>query len=191
MSDEDHGLPLVTEGPEDAEEVVGLLGGEDGGGLVQDQDLGAPVEGLEDLDALAGAHAEVGHPGVEVHLQVVLAAQALEAGPGPGQPVPEPEASLDPQDDVLQDGERLHQHEVLVDHADTGGQGGLRAAHGHRPTLDEDRAPIRAMVAVEDPHEGGLAGAVLADDPVDGGPMDGQRHVAVGVDRPEPLVDPS
>ena len=82
--------------------MVGLLGCEDGGRLVEDQEVGAAVERLQDLHALALAHAEIGDARVGVDLEVVLAAQALELGAGACQPRPEPEAPLDAEHDVLQ-----------------------------------------------------------------------------------------
>ena len=90
VRDEHHALALVPQGAEDAKEVVGLLGREDGGRLVEDQEVGAPVERLQDLHALALAHAEIGDARVGVDLEVVLAAQALELGAGACQPGPEP-----------------------------------------------------------------------------------------------------
>ena len=41
------------------EEPVGLLGGQHGGGLIQDQDVGAPVEDLDDLHRLLLRHGHV------------------------------------------------------------------------------------------------------------------------------------
>jgi hypothetical protein len=50
-------------------------------------------------------------------------------------------------------------------------------------------APVGEVIAVEDAHEGGLAGAVLADDAVDGAGANDERDVPVGVNLAEPLVD--
>ena len=189
MRDEDDGLALAPEGAEDAEEVVRFLGREDGGRLVEDQDVGAPVERLQDLDALALADAEVAHPRVQVHLEVVLAPEALELGARSRQARLEQESALDAEHHVLDDRERLDEHEVLVHHADPGGEGVLGAPDGRRLAADEDLAPVREVVAVEDAHQGGLPGAVLADDAVDRARPDRERDVAVGVDLAEPLVD--
>ena len=59
----------------------------------------------------------------------------------------------------------------------------------YRPSRDPDLAPVRPVEAVEDAHQGGLAGAVLADDPVNRAALDREAHVPVGVDAPEALVD--
>jgi len=59
VRDQDDGLARVAELPEHAEKLVGLGRGEDGGGLVQDEDVGPAVEGLEDLHPLLQADREV------------------------------------------------------------------------------------------------------------------------------------
>ena len=189
VGDEDDRLPLAPERPQDAEEVVGLLGREDRGGLVEDQEVRAPVERLQDLHALALAHAEILDPRVQVDLEVVLAAEPLQLGPTARQSRLEPEAPLDAEDDVLQHGEGLHQHEVLVHHADPRRERALRAPDACCPAAHQDLPPVGTVVAVEDAHEGRLAGAVLADDAVDRAGPDRQADVLVGVDLAEPLVD--
>ena len=59
VGDEDEGLPLVAEGTDDVEEVVDLQGREHGGRLIEDEQLGAAVEDLQDLDALLEAERNV------------------------------------------------------------------------------------------------------------------------------------
>jgi hypothetical protein len=189
VRDEHHALALAPQGPQDAKEVVGLLGCEDGGRLVEDQEVGAPEERLQDLHALALAHAEIGDARVGVDLEVVLPAQALELGAGACQSRPEPEAPLGAEDDVFQDRERLHQHEVLMHHADPERQGVVGAADRRRPASHQDLAAVGAVIAVQDAHQRRLAGAVLAHEAVDRPLANDQRQVAVGVDFAEPLVD--
>src|SRR5499426_1415688 len=190
VRDQEHRLALAAERGEDAEELVGFLGREDRGGLVKDEELGAPVERLEDLDALAVADAEIGDARVGVDLQMVLAAQPLELGARPAHPGAEPEAALDAEHDVFEHRERLDQHEVLVDHADARGQRVLRAPDDRRPAAHEDLAAIRLVVAVEDAHQGRLAGAVLTDDAVNRPRPHHERDLPIRMHRPEPLIDP-
>ena len=80
---------------------------------------------------------------------------------------------------------------MLVDHADAGGDGILAVADGHRTPGDADLAPIGQVEAEQDAHQGGLAGTVLADDPVNAPRRDLQAHVPVGVNGAETLVDPA
>ena len=60
---------------------------------------------------------------------------------------------------------------------------------GYRLAVDPDFAGIGLIEAVEDRHQGRLAGAVLADNAVDGAALDLQMDVAVGMDRAKTLVD--
>ena len=102
VRDEEHRLALAAERGEDAEELVGVLGSQDRRRLVEDEQVGASVEGLEDLDALAMADAEIGDARVGVDLQVVLAAEPHELGARPAHPGAEPEAAFDAEHHVLE-----------------------------------------------------------------------------------------
>ena len=59
----------------------------------------------------------------------------------------------------------------------------------HRLAVDADRALVGLLHAVEDLHQGRLAGAVLAHDGVDGAAAHGDVDVVVGHDPREPLGD--
>ncbi len=123
VGDEQDALTLGLEAPHDFHELVNLLGGQHGGGLIEDQDLIVPVEHLQDLHPLLHTYGDVGDLGVgsifrlyrwdrartfsraffflqDAHVTVLLA-----------------------QDDVVQDGETFHQLKVLVYHADVQGRG--------------------------------------------------------------------
>ena len=91
--------------------------------------------------------------------------------------------------DVLEHAERLHQHEMLVDHADAAADRLARRADAHRLAVDADFAGVGLVEAVEDRHQRRLAGAVFADDAVDDAALDLEIDVGVGVDRTEALVD--
>ena len=189
VGDQDDRPALGREPAQDAEQVVRLLGGERAGGLVQDQDPRPPVEGLQDLHPLLQAHRQIAGQGLRGDVQGVFPRQPRQLPPRPRRARGEPRPALHAQDHVLRHRERVHQHEVLVDHADAGGDGVPAAPDGHRPPGDADLPPVGPVEAVEDVHQGGLAGAVLADDPVDGPRRDGQAHVPVGVHGAETLVD--
>ena len=118
VGDQDDGAPLRLQVPQDAEQMVGLLRRQHARGLVQDQDARAAEQGLEDLDPLLHAHGQARHRRVEVDLEPVVALQRRDLGPGPLGAVGQGEAALGAEQQVLQHGERLDQHEVLVDHAD-------------------------------------------------------------------------
>ena len=91
--------------------------------------------------------------------------------------------------DVLEHGEVVGEHEVLEDHADSGLDGvGGRPEHD-LGAVDLDRAGVGLLHAVQDLHQGRLAGAVLPDDRVDGAVRDIDVDVVVGDDAGEALAD--
>ena len=59
-------IPSRVSDPEDRRRAQGLLGRQDGGRLVEDQDLRPSVERLQDLDPLLLADRDVLHEGVRV-----------------------------------------------------------------------------------------------------------------------------
>ena len=181
-------MPSCLRAAEDLEQLLGLLRREDGGGLVQDHHLGAAEQDLQDLDPLLQADRQVGDQAVRVDLQAVVTLDLDQLGTGRLEAAADPEAVLGAQHQVLQNAEGLDQHEVLMDHADAGGDGVARAMDPHRSTIDQDLTPVGLVSAVEDLHQGRLAGAVFADDAVDAAGGDRQIDGAVGVDRAEALV---
>ena len=58
-----------------------------------------------------------------------------------------------------------------------------------RDAVEEDLALLRLVETVEDVHEGGFAGAVLAQEGVDLARLDGHIDVIVRRERPEALRD--
>ena len=119
VGDEDDGLALVAQRAEDAEQVIGLVRRQHAGGLVEDQDVGAAVERLEDLDALLQADGQVADQRVGIDVEFVVAAPgACSSARALASAGPMQRAALGAEHDVLQHGEGIDQHEVLVHHAD-------------------------------------------------------------------------
>ena len=137
VSDEHDGQPIVHERPQHLEKLAHLLGCEHRGWLVEDEDAGAAVEGLEDLDALLHAHREIRDAGIRVDLEAVSLGDL--ANPlARFREVDDPEPSgLLTEHDVLGHGEGLHEHEVLVHHADPEGDGVARRADADSLSVDE------------------------------------------------------
>ena len=75
VGDEDQGVALGLELAQVVEQRVDLLGHQDRGGLVEDDDLGAAVEHLEDLDPLPLADAERLDELVGVEAEAVAASE--------------------------------------------------------------------------------------------------------------------
>jgi hypothetical protein len=190
VGDQDHGLALALERAKDPEQALGLLRRQDRRRFVEDQDLGAAMQRLQDLDALLKSDGQVADHGVGIDLKAIILRQTLQRRPGRGQRRRQAPASLDAKHEILGNRHVLDQHEVLVDHADSRRDRVLRRGDVDRPAADADLARIGPVVAVEDAHQGRLAGAVLADDPVDRALGHGQADRLVGVNGAEALVDP-
>ena len=94
-----------------------------------------------------------------------------------------------PSIDVLGHGEHGHEHEVLVHHADPGSSASPGPVNRHRLAVDEDLALVRLYEPVEHVHQGGLAGAVLAEQTVDLARRDREVDVVVGNQAAKALRD--
>ncbi len=174
----------------DLHQLVGLLGGQHRGRLVEDQDLGVARERLDDLDPLLHADRQVLDDGVGVDVEAEPVGDLLDPLPG-GVEVERPgEAGrLVAEHDVLGDGEDRDQHEVLVDHADAGRDRVAGAGEVLDLVVEDDLALVGLVEAVEHVHQRRLAGAVLAEQAVDLAGLDGQGDPVVGDERPEALGD--
>ena len=189
VGDQDDRLALVAQLPQHREEMVRLGRGQDAGGLVEDQDVGAAIQCLEDLDPLLAADGQLLDDGVGVDVERMVALQPLQLGPHPGDAGKQQRRLLGAEHDVLDHGEVLDQHEMLVDHADAGRDGGVRIGDVHRLAADFDGAGIGLVEAVDDRHQRRLAGAVLTDDAVDRATFHRQIDALVGPHHAEALVD--
>jgi hypothetical protein len=76
-----------------------------------------------------------------------------------------------------------------VDHADAEAYGIRRRFYLNGPALDFDLALVGAVESEEDRHQGGLAGAIFADNAMNGPLGDFQGYVLVGVNSAKAFVD--
>ena len=158
-------VPSAARRRRTCEDLDRLLRREDGGRLVEDQDLGAAIERLQDLDPLLDPDRQVADLGVGVDLEPELRGQVAD----PALRLVDVEEDrvghrLVAEDDVLGHAEHRDEHEVLVDHADARGRSrrtGWRSATG-LPSSRISPSSGREQ-PVEDVHQGALAGAVLAE----------------------------
>ena len=172
------------------EQFVDLVGHQHGGRLVEDQDVGAAVENLDDLHPLAFTDTELGYD----HLSTSIGADLLHdlgdaAASGGEIDAATAPAGLGTEDDVLEHGEVVGQLEVLMDHADTGADRVGWCPEGDLGTVDRDRALLGLVHAVEHLHEGRLTRPVLANDRVDGASPDREVDVVVGENAWEAFLD--
>ena len=185
VADVEHRAALAGQPLQGDEQVVGLLRGQHRGRLVHDQELRLLQQAADDLDALALAHREVGDDGV----RRAAAGRSRPTRCSMVSPRPRRIALGKRERDVLGDGERLEQREVLEHHADAETAGGGRAGDGDRLALPADLALGRLQRAVDDLDQRRLAGAVLAEQRVDFAGHDGEVDAVVGPQRAEVLGD--
>ena len=142
VGDDDDGLTRAGEVVHDLDEAVDLLGRENRGGLVQDQDVGAAVERLQDLDALLHTDRDVLDLGIGVDLEAVLLDDLADLLTCLFH-VEDARctAHFAAEHDVLGHGEIVHEHEVLVDHADAMGDGVVGG-------VDDDGLAVEADLAL-------------------------------------------
>ena len=157
------------------EHVLGGLRVERAGGLVGQQDLRRRRERAGDADALllpAGQLVGVGVRAVQQPDEVEQLGDApVAVGLGPA-------GDLERERDVAGDGPRREQVELLEDHADVAALE-LQLALGERRDVGavDDQLPGRhALEAVDQAHEGALAGTGVPDDAEDLPGLDGEAH---------------
>ena len=168
VRDDDDRLAVRDQVFHDPEQLVDLLLRQDRRRLVQDQDLRPAVQGLQDLYTLLHADRNIADQLVRLHFQAVPFDDLHDILPGLFHIEADAcRGGLGTQDDVLRDRKILHQHKVLVHHADAMLDGRGRILDIHFFAVDEDLPFFRLVQAVKDIHQRALAGAVLTEDGMD------------------------
>ncbi len=192
VGDEDDGCPGCLELAHDLHQLVGLLRGEDRGGLVEDEHPGVAGERLDDLDPLLDADGELLDQRVGIDVESEPSRDLAHALAGRADVQQSARASrLVSEHDVLGHAEDGDEHEVLVHHADAGAHrvaGTLEVLH---LAVEKDGSLFCRVQAVEDVHERRLACAVLAEQTVDLSGLHHEIDVVVGDETAEPLRDPA
>ena len=182
VGDEHNGGARLAQLAHDLKQLVSLLRGQHRGGLVKNEHLGALRQRLDDFNPLLGAHGQVFHNRVGIHVEpkasrnlAHLLARRID--------VEQFERSahlLVAEHDVLRHSERVHEHEVLVHHRDTGRHGVAGASELDRLVVDGDVALVWVIQPKEHIHERRLARAVLAEQRVHGSGLDDQVYRVIG-----------
>jgi hypothetical protein len=168
VGDQQDGFAFGLELLENPEQVIGLGRGQHAGRLVEDQDLGATVERLEDFDTLLDADGQFLDDGIGIDLELIFLFELPELASRLGDAGVEHLAFLGSEHDIFKNGEVFDQHEMLVNHADAHRNGGIRVLDHGLAAINEDVALVGLIEAVEDRHQCRFASAVFADNPVNG-----------------------
>ena len=159
MCDDDDGLAVSLHVAQNGEELVCLLRSQNGGGLVEDEDVRASVQGLDDLERLLLRYGHVVDLHLGVDVKAVFVADLgyslcyLAVGSGC--------LFLHAQGDVLGRGQDVDQLEVLMYHTYAQLVRVLGTGDVHLGAVYKDLSRILTVYAREHIHQGGLAGAVL------------------------------
>ena len=134
-----------------------------GRGLVEHQDLGVLRDRLDNLGQLPLARPEIADQrlGVDGDVQDVEELPGASLG-GPVVDQAEAALGLAGQEDVLRHGKGRNQAHLLEDHGDAGPACGFGRDLGEGLAVDQDRAGVGNMDAVQDLEDRRLPGAVAA-----------------------------
>jgi len=193
VGDEDHGSPFGRHLSQGLEQEVRLLRRQHGGRLVENENPRLAIERLQDLDALLLAERELPDPSARLDGEPVALRQlgnaAFDCTLAQTERAPLP--AMIAENDVLGHGERLHEPEVLVDHANPRVERVARRVEMHLTAVEEDLAVVWPVEAGEDVRERALAGAVLAEERVHFACCGLELDGVVGEDARKALRDPA
>ncbi len=189
VGDENDRLVLALEHSQHLEQLVGLGRRQHRRRLVEHQNVRAAHQRFQDLDPLLQADRQFADDGVGIDFEAVFAPELAKPLADQARAFGEQRPALRAEHDVFEHGERRHQHEVLMHHADAVADRLARRADPDRLAVYPDLAGVGLVESVENRHERRFSGAVLADDAVDDAALDDEIDVIVGVDRAKALVD--
>ena len=177
VADEQDAAALGRQGAQGDEQLVDFLRGEHRGRLVEDQQADVLHQATDDLHPLALADRQAVHQAFRLQAHAValrhLADLRLQLLRRTG-------LAPEGQGDVLRHGEGLEQRKMLEHHADAQVAGLGRVAHLNAPALPVQLAAVRLGDAVDDLHQGALAGTVFAQQGMDLARPDAQVDAVVG-----------
>jgi len=159
--------------------------------LVEDEDVGAPVERLQDLDALFLADGDVADERIGIDRQREALRELAHALYGRALVEQQVAARLDAEHDVLRHRHHRDQHEVLVHHPDPGPDRVAGRRELDPLAVQEQLARIGPVEPVEDVHQRRLPGAVLTEQGVHFPAPHVQADVVVRDRARELLADPA
>ena len=128
------------------------------GGLIEDQDICAAVEHLDDFHRLLLGDGHIVDLHVRINVKTVFVADFLHFFTGIGAI----ELAFETQNDIFRSGKQIDQLEVLMDHTDTQVKGILGGGDGNRLVMDVDLSLVGEVDAGEHIHQCRLAAAVFA-----------------------------
>ena len=187
MGDEEDALALLGEGLHRRHKLVDLLRSEDGGRLVEDEDLVVAVEHLQNLHALLHTDGDILDLCVEVDVEPVPVRELLDLFAGLLLLKEAELRRLRAENDVIENGEDLDKLEMLMHHSYAEGGGVVRVLYPDLLAVFEDNALLRLIETEKNAHQRGFSGSVFAQKCVDLAPSELEGDIVVGLDSRELL----
>ena len=187
VGDEDDGLAVGAHVAHDLEQAVCLLRGQNGGRLVEDQDLRSAEQNLDDLDGLLLRNGKIVDLCHRIEVETVFFADVvnlLRCGANV-----ELALFVQTENDILRDRQDIDQLEMLMDHADAVGKGILGGADLDFHAVFQNVPLLRHIDTGQHVHQRGLAAPVFSEEAQDLAALDGQVHAVVGNDLAKALCD--
>ena len=189
VGNKENALSLRGEIAHDLHQLFDLLRREHGRRLVEDEDLVVAVEHFQNLGALLHTDGDILDLRVGIDVQAVFLAQSENLF-ARFLLLKETElVRLNAHNDVIQNGEALHQLEVLMHHADAERIGVVGVVDLDFFAVLFDDALLRLIEAEQNAHQRGLARAVLPQQRMDLALFQLQGDIVVGDDPGESLGD--
>ena len=189
VGDQQNGDALLAKRAQNIEQLFGFLWCQDTCRFVEDQDFGTAKQRFQNFHTLLQTDWQVLNNHVRVNCQTKILRQLVQGFTGLACAGLDTQAAFAAKHDIFQDGEIGYQHEMLMHHADPLADGVGRIADRGGLAIDPYGAAIGAVKAVENADEGGFAGTILADNPVDMAGHHFQADIPVRVNVTKTLVD--
>jgi hypothetical protein len=179
MRDQQHGVTLLHQSTQDAEEFLDLLRRQHRCRLIENQDTRAAHQDLEDFDALLFPDRQGINTRRSANAQTKLRRRLFDEFARFASIQPQVVMWFLPKHDVLGHRERWYQHEMLMHHAQSQVNGTRRPTGTQFMALDAYLTMVRTQQTIGNAHECRLSGAILANQTMYGARLHAQVDVVV------------
>ena len=157
MGDDDKGLAIGFHVAHDGEQLVGFLGSQHSGGLVQNKDVSAAIQNLDDFHGLLLRNRHIVDLHVGIDVEAILLADVLDFFAS----IVQIQLTFQTQNDILRGGKEVNQLKVLVDHTDAKVKGVLGRGNGHGLVVNVDLPLVGEVNTGEHIHQRSFSAAVF------------------------------
>ncbi len=161
MADEGNRFTLRGHSFERFDQFIGFLGGQDGGWLIHNENICAPIKNFQDLDTLLLANGELPNFGSRINVDAELFCQITDLLVILFE-IKSKAGCIKTDDDIFGHGLIFDQHKVLMDHANPIGNRIPWRIETNFFSIDANFTRLRFIEPGEHIHEGALARSIFA-----------------------------